>query len=400
MRASMLSSLMMLAAVAFAGIHPREAHAADSAAVQSVNQLTKKALGEYDELAFDAARKTLETALETCEGAGLSRHPVAADAHLLLGAVLIAAGGSGARAAAIAELRKAREIRPGIELPEHIANPEVQAAFAEAAVPVKRPPLAAKGKDRSGDDDADQEADGDDEDDDEDDDDGAAAKSAHADKSAEDDDADESVDAQKRARARAASPSPSWLIGLSVGGGFGWTSGTGEVTDSKVESGFQPAALAHMLPEVGYFVRPDLLLSLQLRVQFVAGATAERDPTMTICGSDHLCSPGGGATAVLARAAWFLGGNTVRPYLSVAAGGGQIRHVAPVPGRADCGTEPSKPMRCMDTVDSGPVFVGPGGGVTVSVARGLVLEVGLSTLVGFPSFTFNADLNAGFAVEL
>src|SRR6185369_8226964 len=210
-----------------------------------------------------------------------------------------------------------------------------------------------------------------------DDGDGSASKSAHADKSAEDDDADENVDAQsaKRARARAAAPSPSWLIGLSVGGGFGWTSGTGEVTNSKVESGFQPASLAHVLPEVGYFVRPDLLLSLQLRVQFIAGATAERDPTKTICGSDNLCSPGGGATAVLARAAWFLGGSTVRPYLSVAAGGGQIRHVAPVPGRADCGTDRSKPMPCMDTVDSGPVFVGPGGGLTVSVTRGLVLEV-------------------------
>jgi hypothetical protein len=359
----------------------RDARAADAADVESVAKMNRKALEEYDDLNFDGARKTLEAALEACQQDGLERHPVAADAHLLLGAVILA-GGAAARADAVAELRKALEIRPGVKLPERIVNPEIEAALDQAAAAVRAAGAPVTATERSaGATDAAENGD------------------ADADADADADEEEEDVDA-KAGKKKPADAAPSWLIGFGVGSGLGWTSGTGEVTDGKVESGFRPAAVVHILPEVGYFVKTNLLLSIQLRVQFVAGATAERDPTMTICGSDHICSPGTGATAVLARATWFLGDGTFRPYLSGAIGGGQLRHVASVPGRADCGTDPARPVGCVDTVDSGPVFVGPGAGLSVTIARGLALSIGLGTLFGFPHFTFNADINGGVAVEL
>src|SRR5207253_2656944 len=136
----------------------------------------------------------------------------------------------------------------------------------------------------------------------------------------------------------------SWFIGIAAGSGVGWASGNGEVTDARVQSGFHTAAVAHLLPEVGYFLRPNLLLSAQLRVQFVSGATSEPDPSMTMCGSDHVCSASKGATAVFAKAAWFLGeGKTFRPYLAGMLGVGQIRHVVSVPGVATCGSDSAHP---------------------------------------------------------
>jgi len=352
---SWLRFALSAAVVVVVASQPRGARAADAAAVESVSTMNRKALEEYDNLAFDGARKTLEAALEACERTGLDRHPVAG-------------------ASAIAEFRKALDIQPGVKLPDRIANPEIQAAIDQAAAAVKRsPPVSLAG-------------DGDDDDDDDDDGDG----------NGEEEEVGKAATRKRPVAARA----PSWLIGLGVGRGLGWTSGTGEVTNGQVESGFRPAAVVHILLEVGYFVNPGLLLSIQLRVQLIEGATAERDRTMTICGSDHICSPGTGATAVLARAAWFLGDGVLRPYLSGTIGAGQLRHVASVPGRADCGVDPARPTPCVDTVDSGPVFVGPGGGVSYAVTRGFALAIGVGALFGFPSFTFNTDLNVGVAVEM
>jgi hypothetical protein len=196
-------------------------------------------------------------------------------------------------------------------------------------------------------------------------------------------------------------PSRSWFIGLAAGSGVGWASGNGEVTDARVESGFHTAAVAHLLPEVGYFLRPNLLLSAQLRVQFVSGASSEPDPSMTMCGADHVCSASKGATAVFAKAAWFLGdGTTFRPYKAGLVGVGQIRHVVSVPGVATCGNDASHPMACTDTVAAGPVFLGPGGGVLVNVAPHVALVVGTGALLGLARFTFHVDLDAGLAVEL
>ena len=87
----------------------------------------------------------------------------------------------------------------------------------------------------------------------------------------------------------------------------------------------------------------------------------------------------------------------MRPYVSGAVGGGQIRHVATFPSVALCGAN-GKSV-CSDTVLAGPVFLGAGGGVMINVSDSVALNLGVATQLGFPNFTFNLDINGGVAVE-
>jgi hypothetical protein len=198
---------------------------------------------------------------------------------------------------------------------------------------------------------------------------------------------------------------PHWFLGLGLGTGVGYTTGNGEVNaDSKVGGGFASASLGHLAPEVGYFVKPNLLLSLQLRMQLVSGVNGRvLDVMDNTCGSDHFCSPAQSAFAAFAKLAYLFGENSFHPYISGAVGGGQIRHVVKFPAIQKCGTS-STPAgmgmaECEDTVLAGPVFVGPGGGFIFNASDNFALTLGVNTQLGFPKFTFNFDLNLGVAVE-
>jgi hypothetical protein len=194
---------------------------------------------------------------------------------------------------------------------------------------------------------------------------------------------------------------PDWFLGLGVGTGFGWASGYGDLNNTtKVSPGFGMAKLGHALPEVGYFINPDLLLSLQVRWQAVSGATAVRDPMQIMCGATHVCEPATGALAVFGRLTWLFGDRAFHPYLAAFAGAGQIRHLASFPNAVDCGSDPNVRLKCVDTVAAGPILLGPGGGFFVNVSHGFALTLGVNTLVGFPTFTFHVDINAGVAIEL
>jgi len=379
-------TIALAAGVVSATMMAPAAAAASRTSADEIAQLNRRATDEYESLNFDKARETLTAALAACEHAGLTHHQVAAEAHLLMGVVLLA-GGDKQSADAAAEFRRAIEIRPSIAIPERLANPEIQKAFAEAtsraSTAAARPPAARPAEDRDGDESTEPDSKA------------VPETTAHASADSDSDsDADESDDDDgETAR--------SWFLGFGAGSGLGWTSGTGEVTDARVQSGFHAAAVAHVLPEIGYFIRPDLLLSAQLRVQFVSGASSQLDPSMTICGSDHVCSASKGAMAAFAKATWYLGeGRTFRPYLAGMLGFGQIRHLASVPGAATCGTDASHPVACTDTVAAGPIFLGPGGGLMVNVAPHFALTVGASTFVAIPRFTVHLDLVAGIAVEL
>lgn len=382
-------TLALVAGVIGATMLPRTATAGRPAA-DEIADLNRRATDEYESLNFDKARQTLMVALEACERAGLTRHQVAAEAHLLMGVVLLA-GGAKQSADAAAEFRRAIEICPSIVVPERLANPEIQQAFAAAASrgsqAAPRAP-AATARQREAHDvvestKADSEA------------------TATASDGSDDDDADADADGGYHDASETVRSPRSWFIGFGAGSGLGWTSGNGEVTDARVQSGFHSAAVVHVLPEIGYFIRPDLLLSAQLRVQFVSGASSEVDPSMTMCGSDHVCSASKGAMAAFAKATWFFGaGPTFRPYLAGMLGFGQIRHVASVPGVATCGTEAGHPTACTDTVAAGPVFLGPGGGLMVNVAPHFALVIGASTFFPIPQFAVHVDLDAGIAVEL
>src|SRR5262245_25511948 len=66
-----------------------------------------------------------------------------------------------------------------------------------------------------------------------------------------------------------ADESPSLFFGLGIGSGVGYASGTGEVHSTHVVSppGLAMSRLVHFSPEIGYYLSPDFMLSLQLRYQ-------------------------------------------------------------------------------------------------------------------------------------
>jgi hypothetical protein len=194
---------------------------------------------------------------------------------------------------------------------------------------------------------------------------------------------------------------PTWFFGLGVGSGLGYATGKGDVnTDDKVTAGFGSSRLGHVLPEIGYFVSPDLVLSLQVRIQAVSGATPVTDPLKMMCGDDHVCDPASGALAAFARMTWLFGEGAFHPFLAAAVGAGQIRHLASFPSMADCGSDPTHPVKCVDTVAAGPILLGPGGGFIFNATSSFGIMAGVNSFLGFPQFTFHLDFNAGVVLEL
>lgn len=193
-----------------------------------------------------------------------------------------------------------------------------------------------------------------------------------------------------------------YLFGLSLGTGIGYASGFGDQNvNDRVSGGFGASKVGHILPELGYFVSPDVLLSLQLRVQFVSGATSIVDTSGTMCGADHVCDPAKTAVAALARISYLFGQHGFVPYLSVVLGAGQIRHLATFPEESRCGPDPvNNPMKCVDTVAAGPILVGGGAGLFLNATENFGLTLGVTPLIGFPHFTFHVDFNGGLVIRI
>jgi hypothetical protein len=175
------------------------------------------------------------------------------------------------------------------------------------------------------------------------------------------------------------------FVGLLVGSGFGYTSGTGEVNaDTPVAGTGSGALLGHIAPEIGYWWKPDVMLSLQGRFQLVTGTTA-----LTIDGKTY--EPVPAALAVFAKATWFsaTSGN-LRPFLAGGLGGGQIRHVVTISGLPGCPSE-----KCVDTVVAGPLLAQVGGGIFYKLGDSVGLVLSSNVQVAAPKFTLNLDINAG-----
>jgi hypothetical protein len=189
---------------------------------------------------------------------------------------------------------------------------------------------------------------------------------------------------------------PVLWFALAVGTGGGWTNGRPEVNDNANHTldseGVALAPLLHLSPEVGYFLSPGVVLSAQLRFQFVTGATDVTAP-------EHGCQPcttADTAVAGLARTTWLFGDEKdwLVPWVSAGAGYGKIRHVISIPLKG-CGTTGDSP--CRDTALGGSFFLGPAAGVGIRLAGPLVLVAGLSMLVGVPHTMVNLDVNVGLA---
>jgi hypothetical protein len=201
---------------------------------------------------------------------------------------------------------------------------------------------------------------------------------------------------------------PFYWFALALGSGFGYHSGTPEAnrTDDKgtalKNSGVSWARLLQVAPEVGFFVSDSLVLSVQGRFQIVIGASDVNGGALNppAC-KGGTCHPSSYALAGLAKATWFFGEpRRVTPFLSMAAGAGQIRHVVSLPDKDPA--DPSKPYLagcpsggCKDTVVGGPILFGPGAGVTVELSDSFLILAGVNALAGMPNWMFNLDVNLG-----
>ena len=134
----------MLWAVALVFLVGGASARADEAAVKRVQQMNKRAMEDYDNLEFDAARKTLTEALALVRSAGLEDegHPVAAKTYLNLGIVYV--GGFKDRDRGKMQFVRALRIMSNLRLDPSVATPELQEVFNEALRE------AAKGKTATG----------------------------------------------------------------------------------------------------------------------------------------------------------------------------------------------------------------------------------------------------------
>jgi hypothetical protein len=184
-----------------------------------------------------------------------------------------------------------------------------------------------------------------------------------------------------------------FFVALLLGSGAGWATGNGDTNADEMlrPSTFALARLGQLAPEIGYFVNASLMLSLQGRFQAVTGTT-------DVYASDGVHRTANYAAAGFFKATWFSREeSSLHPFFSLAAGGGQIRHVVTFDGLTSCG--PTANRVCVDTIAAGPIAAGPGGGVVLDLRRALSLVLQLNTQLTFPAFSFNVDGNVGVALR-
>src|ERR1022692_4913132 len=114
-----------LACAGAVAIPAGRAFAEDQAAIDKLVQMNKKALGDYDTLEWDSAKRTLLDALVAGKKAGLDNHPIMARTYVHLAAVYMT--GFKDRNKAMQSFARALEIDPAIQLSKGIETSEVNA---------------------------------------------------------------------------------------------------------------------------------------------------------------------------------------------------------------------------------------------------------------------------------
>jgi hypothetical protein len=392
-----LAALVSLLTVAI----PGAAAAQSQAAVDKVTNLNKKAIDAYNKQDYETARALLKEALEVCASSGLEKHPIRARTHIHFGIVAIV--GFKQREVGLKQFRKALDVQPDIKLTKSLVTPELQDAFEEAVLAGEGGgggggAAAGGGGDNAGggggDDDR-KTAQGDGGGGDDGDDTPKVKKQAGPKKKKGDDDDDKGDGkiAQKGV----------FFASLGGGFGFGLIKGSGEL-DPALHNvngvGFALAQLGQLSPEVGFFAAPDLLISAQLRIQYVTGVNGEKPRVAGTCGMDDFCTPGNGALAGFAKLTYLMLDAPFHFTVGAQIGGGNIRHVLGFPDKG-CSTGPNgAPQTCVDSLAGGPFLVGPTMGIWYEIGDSIALTAALNTALGVPKFTYNIDVDFGLGFRI
>jgi hypothetical protein len=395
-RAVLLAFLVSLVTVAVPGT---AAAISEAAAVKKVTDLNRQALEAYGKQDYETARALLKEALELCASAGLDKHAIRARTHIHFGIVAIV--GYKQREVGLKQFRKALEVQPDIKLTKQLVTPELQDAFEEAVLAGEGgggggAATAGGGEPAGGGEGggASAQADGDD---------GGTPTirkpPPRKKPGGDDDDGDKKVVGQKGV----------FFVALTGGTGVGLIKGEGELDPAlhKLDSpGFALAQFAQVSPEVGFFIAPDILLSAQLRLQYVGGLNGK--PPRPVqgdaepCGPDNYCTPGNGAVAGFAKVTYLTGSAPFHFTLGAQIGGGNIRHALEFPNDKSCQASAESTMKqsCVDTLAGGPFLVGPTVGILYELGDTADFILAVNTALGVPKFTFNFDLALGIGFRI
>jgi hypothetical protein len=189
-----------------------------------------------------------------------------------------------------------------------------------------------------------------------------------------------------------------YFVGMLIGSGIGYATGKGDTNADVVidPAGMAPAGLVQVAPEFGYWMSPSLMLSLQIRYQYITGTTDIYETSTTQC-PDRVCHTANYAFAAFAKATWKFGAEKFHPFFSLAAGGGRIRHVVNFQRNLAKNCGPNHNEACIDTIGAGPVLLGPGGGLMYDFTDSLAAVVQVNSVLAFPTFSFHVDANLGVA---
>jgi hypothetical protein len=197
----------------------------------------------------------------------------------------------------------------------------------------------------------------------------------------------------------AEAPDHRYFVGLMAGGGFGLATGNGDTNrDLSVKpAGVAMSGLGQFAPELGYWLNSGLMLSLQIRYEYITGTTDVYEQTPKQCPDGH-CHTANYAFAMFAKATWKYGqGSKFHPFFSLAAGAGRIRHVVSFENQKVMNCGPNHDQGCVDTIGAGPVLLGPGGGAMYDITEGTSIVLQANSVLAFPDFTFHLDGNVGVA---
>jgi hypothetical protein len=209
----------------------------------------------------------------------------------------------------------------------------------------------------------------------------------------------EVVPREMRPAPEASGQTGTFFLALAAGSGFGLASGEGELNPEHriAASGFATTQLGHLAPELGIFIARRLLLSVQMRLQYVSHVTGQY--LTGVCGTnENYCQPEPLGLAAFGRIAWLSGSGPVHFVPGLAVGGGNVRHAMHFKDDRMCGM--LRTTSCVDTIASGPFLFGPSVGLLVELGDVVGLMATVNTQIGVPKFTLNFDFNAGLTFRI